>query len=397
MASKEVTATSGTTLEQLAEIVDSRARRGRRTAAVAGLVGLVAGVGLTAVSVAIANAGGDDAERVAVDLTTVAVEQRDVTLYTEFAGSLGYSGSATIGAQGAGVVTAVAAEGSDLERGAIAFEIDSEPVVVFFGALPEWRTLSASSEDGPDVLQLETNLAALGYTASGNMTVDENFTYYTGVALKAWETAAGFSDPDTTFEPAEAVFVPGASRVDSAVTRGTIAARGTEILTVAVTAEVADTVTGDHTVTSVSTPTQAVTLAVSTSDQSVFVEGAAVEIELADGTLVGGTITDVGDTPRRVAQGPSSDLVVDVVVAVSPDAEALIEGPANVRVPSETITGALMVPVRALVALLEGDYAVEVSDESGTRYVGVETGEFVDGWVQVTGDLVAGDLVVVPG
>ena len=46
-----------------------------------------------------------------------------------------------------------------------------------------------------------------------------------------------------------------------------------------------------------------------------------------------------------------------------------------------------MVPVSALVALAEGGYAVEIADtSSGSRLVAVETGLFVDGFVQVTGD-----------
>lgn len=384
------------TLEQLAEIIDTRTRSSRKTAAVSGLIGLVAGAGLTVVGVAIAASRENDGQLVSVDLTTVAVEQRDVVLYSTFAGDLGYGDAATVSANGSGVVTSVAAEGSDLSRGEVLYEIDSEPVALLYGDLPEWRTLSTSSDDGPDILQLETNLAALGYTADGHMTVDDDFTYYTGVALKAWETDLGFSTPDKVFEPSEAVFLPGPIRVDSAVTRGTVASQGTQILEAAIVADVTDTVSGDHTVTSASAPTLVVTLAVSTSGQSVFSEGATVEVVLADGTAVDGLVTSVGDTPRRVSQGPDSDLVVDVVVTVTGDPEILIEGPANVKVPMETIEDALMVPVRALVALLEGGYGVQVEDDAGTHYVGVETGEFVDGWVEVTGDLKAGDLVVVP-
>jgi len=57
------------------------------------------------------------------------------------------------------------------------------------------------------------------------------------------------------------------------------------------------------------------------------------------------------------------------------------------------------VPAEALLALAEGGYAVEVPDSStlsGTRLEKVKIGEFADGWVQVTGDVKAGDQVVVP-
>ena len=163
-------------------------------------------------------------------------------------------------------------------------------MALFYGDLPMWRSLGRSSDDGPDVLQLETNLAALGYTAGGNMTVDQKFTYNTGLAVKARprETAMGFSSPDTTFDSRDAVYLRGPVRVDSAVTRGTIASSGTSVVTVAVTDDVADAVVGDHEVSSESSPTQQVALQVTTSDQSLFTDGLAVNIELADGTIVGG-------------------------------------------------------------------------------------------------------------
>ena len=60
----------------------------------------------------------------------------------------------------------------------------------------------------------------------------------------------------------------------------------------------------------------------------------------------------------------------------------------------------MAVPVAALLAVLEGGYAVEVVDASGsTHLVAVETGLFQDGWVEVTapnGDLTVGDEIVVP-
>ena len=55
----------------------------------------------------------------------------------------------------------------------------------------------------------------------------------------------------------------------------------------------------------------------------------------------------------------------------------------------------LAVPVRALLALAEGGYAVERVTATGTELVPVELGAFADGYVQVTGTVAAGDTVVV--
>ncbi len=55
-------------------------------------------------------------------------------------------------------------------------------------------------------------------------------------------------------------------------------------------------------------------------------------------------------------------------------------------------------PVNALLALIEGGYAVERVEADGTtRLVRVELGIFQDAWVEVRGTgLAAGDSVVVP-
>jgi peptidoglycan hydrolase-like protein with peptidoglycan-binding domain len=398
MAAQERTPDGDHTLDELADIVDARGRHFRRNLALVGIIGLVIGGGVAAAGFAVAGADSDGVATVGTSLESVAVEQRDVNLYTDFAGTLGYGSTVDVGSPVAGVVTSVPEAGTDLGRGSVLFKVDSEPVVLLYGDLPIWRSLSRSSDAGPDILQLETNLAALGYTADGNMTVNEEFTYYTGVALKAWETAVGFSSPDTTFDSGQAVYLPGVVRVDSATTRGTVATSGATVLSVAVVEEVTDAVVGDHGVTSESAPTEEVSLQVATADQSLFVEGMAVEVELADGSTVTGTVSTVGQTVKRVTTGPNSELYVDVTVAVVDESGAgLVEGPVTVHVPSETVTAALMVPVRALVALAEGGYAVQIqADDGTTAYVGVKAGVFSDGWVEVTGSLAAGDMVLVP-
>ena len=59
-------------------------------------------------------------------------------------------------------------------------------------------------------------------------------------------------------------------------------------------------------------------------------------------------------------------------------------------------TGVLVVPIRALVALAEGGYAVEKVSGASTELVAVEPGEFGDGIVAISGTGIAeGDTVVV--
>ena len=69
--------------------------------------------------------------------------------------------------------------------------------------------------------------------------------------------------------------------------------------------------------------------------------------------------------------------------------------PVSVIVTTVAAEGVLAVPVEAVLALAEGGYALEVADAAGaTHLVGVELGVFADGWVEVSGDVTAGDQVV---
>lgn len=393
-ASAEEGAGSGPSLEQVAALVGGQRRRVRRAAAIAGGLGLAVGAAGVAVGSALSS-GDEGSSRASVDLTTVAAESRDVDLYTAYAGTLGYGDAVTLVTRGDGVLTSVPALGTDVSRGEVAFDIDEQPVALLYGDLPAWRTLNEGVDDGPDVLQLETNLAALGY--GDNLTVDEHFTSVTAARLKEFEAAIGQSDPDGELEPGEVVFSAGPVRVDDVLTRGTSVSAGNSVITGALLSRVSDTVASDV-VTSTEEPTQSVTFTIASSDQGGFAVGDAVVVEMADGTLVNGVVSELSDTPRRNGTGPSADLVLDATVSITevPDT-GLIEGPANVRITDQVKNGLTMVPVRALVALAEGGYAVQVvGDDGQARYVGVETGLFQDGWVQITGAVKPGDKVEVP-
>ena len=381
-------------LDEVAALVGRQRTKTRRIAVVAGMLGLAVGAGGVA---AFSLVGGDDADagRAPIALSTVSAESRDVSLYTEYAGTLGYGDAVSVVTRADGVLTSVPEAGVDLARGAVAFEVDEEPVALLYGDLPAWRSLSTDSEDGPDVLQLETNLAALGY--GDGLTIDETFTSVTATALKALETAVGQSDPDGVLDPGEAVFTLGPIRVDDVLSRGTTVSPGTGVITAALLENVTDMV-ADDAVSTTSTPTQAVTFTIASTDQGAFAVGDAVVVELADGRLADAVVGALSDTPRRNGSGPTADLVVDVTVTITQIPEGgLIEGPANVRITDQVHNGLTMVPVRALVALAEGGYAVSVVHDDGTSaYAAVETGLFQDGWVEVTGDVSPGDLVEVP-
>ncbi len=150
--------------------------------------------------------------------------------------------------------------------------------------------------------------------------------------------------------------------------------------------------TGMLTVTS---SARAVTLDLGSTRQGLLRPGQAVTVELPDGSTVGGHVREVGRVAKDDGQGGSS---VPVIVDIDPGAAlpALDAAPVTVHVETDRHDDVLTVPVNALVALLEGGYAVEVLGDGGAhRYVRVETGLFQDGRVEVRGDgLADGDTVV---
>jgi multidrug efflux pump subunit AcrA (membrane-fusion protein) len=315
----------------------------------------------------------------AADLTTAPVERRTMVTAADLSGSLAYEASRAVAAGSAGIVTRLPAEGAVIERGGVLYELDGHVRPrLLYGARPMWRPLGPKVSDGADVLQLEQNLAAMGYAPKG-MKVNRHWDAKTTTAVKRWQRATG-RKRDATLDGADLAFLPGAVRV---------ASHG---------AEVGAAVTPGAPILGATTATRAVTLDLSASRQDLVAPGQTVTIDLPDDSVVPGRVRSIGRVATAGENGAATTVPVTIDIdpgATLPDLDA---APVTVHVVTESHPDVLAVPVNALVALLEGGYAVEVVEPDGTRrYVGVETGLFEDGRVEVAGDgLEAGDLVVVP-
>jgi peptidoglycan hydrolase-like protein with peptidoglycan-binding domain len=93
-------------------------------------------------------------------------------------------GIVTIAAGAQGTITSVASVGETIEEGEILYTRDEQPVIVFYGDIPAYRTLDTRTTDGTDVLQLEEALTRLGYNDDGDFDIDGDFTYVTRDALE---------------------------------------------------------------------------------------------------------------------------------------------------------------------------------------------------------------------
>jgi hypothetical protein len=128
----------------------------------------------------------------AVPVATAAVVRTTLATTTQMSGTIGYADSYTITAQLPGTITALPRPGAVVTRGDPAFELDGSGVFLFYGTRPAWRSFEIGMTPGPDVLELEQNLAVLGY--AGDIYVDDTFTWGTDEAIRRWQLATGQLD-----------------------------------------------------------------------------------------------------------------------------------------------------------------------------------------------------------
>ncbi len=117
-----------------------------------------------------------------------------------------------------GTITAIADVGTVIEQGDVLFAVDGNPVIALYGDTPAYRGLADLSTNltGPDVLQLEEALDALGFVSDGEMTIDDEFTSATASVVEQWQAAASL-DEDGVVDLGEIVFITGPTEVSSAM------------------------------------------------------------------------------------------------------------------------------------------------------------------------------------
>jgi hypothetical protein len=144
-----------------------------------------------------------------------------------------------------------------------------------------------------------------------------------------------------------------------------------------------------------------VTAKVDVADQTLVSKGRPVRVELPDGRIVPGRITNVGTVASAASDGNdpnagSGDPTITITIRLRSARAAgrLDEAPVSVQIARTTKRNVLAVPVQALVARPGGRYAVERADG---RLVSVTPGVFANGYVEiVSGGIRGGDRVRVP-
>ena len=335
---------------------------------------VVAGAGVAGIA-AFGNddPSGADAEAASAEepATLVEIVQRDLARTEELDGTVAYGTATPLVLAVDGTLTGLPDVGDVVGSGDVIAEVDGQPVVALSGPTPLWRTLGPGVDDGTDVLTVEYVLAALGYAEEHEMTVDEEWTSATTEAVEDFQADHGQVD-DGQIDLGEVVFVDGPVRVDAVA--GVLGQRASEA--------------GIE----VTSPERAVHVDLPVDDADLMAVGDTVEVELATGEVLPATVATIGSV--ETAEDGSSTLPVTLTVE---GGEGLADrSPVTVLVEIEAADGVLAVLVEALLALAEGGYAVERAAGATTELVAVELGVFADGMVEITGDIEAGDQVVVP-
>ncbi|MEU0986966.1 peptidoglycan-binding domain-containing protein [Streptomyces sp. NPDC005953] len=344
-------------------------RRRRRTTLLVALAVLTAGGAVTAAALGLGDgngASGGESDGGLPPNTTQVTRQtlRDVHRAD---GQLGYGQATTAAERTPGTITDLPQTGDRIRRGDPLYEVDNRPVTLMYGSLPAYRALSLGVE-GPDVKQLERNLAALGHTG---FTVDEEFTDGTADAVKQWQEDLGLEESGRV-DLGRVVFAPGEVRID-----------GLE-------AEVGGQLGQGGRVLSYTGLTKAVTVELEASEQRVAAKGATVTVTLPDEVVVQGKVTQVSTVIEAATGQEEAQTKVEVVVELTGTkaqraADTYALAAVNVDFVAQTRKDVLTVPVAALLALSEGGFGVEVVKGGTSSYVPVTTGLFADGRVEITG------------
>jgi len=345
-----------------------------------------------------------------VPVSTATVVRTDVSESQVVAGTLGYQGSLTVVSElGAGIVTWLPSIGSVLRRGQVLFQLAGQPVFLLYGPVPAWRDFVPGMTPGPDVRELQRNLAVLGF---GSGPADGEFGWSTEAAIGRWQQAHGLAVTGT-IPLGEVTFLPGPLRITgTAAQLGAPAAPGAAVL-------------------SGTTDTPGVSVSLAAGGPAVR-PGDPVLVTMPGGTTtVTGTVASVGTVATGGADAASggaasnaaasssasgasgapgasgasgqgsgtSPVAIPVTISIGTTRipAGLDQAPVQVSITEQRDRNVLAVPVTALLALPDGGYAVRLSDPA-RRLIPVTTGLFDDatGVVEVTGrGLAAGQAVEV--
>ena len=365
-------------------------RRGRLMLLGGGGAIVVAG-GAVVLAVTVPHGGdGEPAPRAGAATSRAAVREGPLSSQVEQSGTLSYSAGADgspdlVVNRASGTYTRVPAAGTRIGCGETLYKVDQRPVILICGSTPAYRDLT-EGDDGKDVRALNKTLVNEGYADKSALDPDSgHFGAATAQALEKLQDDRG-ADATGSLDLGRAVFLPGPLRIGKVTAEnGTGAASGRPVM-------------------EASSNRSQVTVRLDPSQQSEVKKGDHAQITLPDNRTTSGVVRRIGTiatSPGKDDSGAeSATLPVYITLDHPKSAGTLARAPVQVRITTDGVKRALIVPVTALIGRAGGGYAVEVAagGNGRTRVVPVTLGLFdhANGLVQVSGALSAGDRVVVP-
>jgi peptidoglycan hydrolase-like protein with peptidoglycan-binding domain len=319
-------------------------------------------------------------------MATATVERTDVSSRQVISGTLGYTGLYPVASElTAGIVTWLPASGAIVRRGQPLFQVSGQPVTLLYGPVPAWRDFTPGMSAGPDVRELQRNLAALGFDPGP---ADGTYGWATQAAVESWQASQGHLETGV-ISLGTVAFLPGPLRVTTlTLTAGAPVATGATVL-------------------SGTSATPVVTAWLNVGGPMVK-PGDRVIVTLPDGaTTVTGTVASVGQVATASSGSGSSGsgssgsgssgggsgsgagpatFPVTIAIAAPQVPDQLDQASVQVTLTQQRDSNVLAVPVTALIAQPGGGYAVQESGP-GHQVIAVTTGLFDDttGLVEVAG------------
>jgi hypothetical protein len=355
-------------------------------------------------------------------VATAALVKKDLSNSLSLRGTLGYGPARTVKGGRNGVVTWLPATGTTVRRGGLLYRVDDQPVQLFYGRVPLFRTLRDRNMIGRDVRTVADNLAALGYSIGRRYRTGERVPQAAPVQPTAPPPAAAPSPGGTPASSAPPATTTRTTWVKvrngegvlttsliAAIKRwqqdaglpvtGSIAMGDVAVLTGAVrvssvAAQVGDG--ADAALLSVTGTTKVVSVEVQAVEAGSVKSGDKVAVRLPDDRAVPGRVTAVGTALSTGAESGEANAEPKLTVTVTVDDPKTVarfdSAELQVEFAGETHPDVLVAPVGALVALSEGGYAVQFA---GGGLVAVETGMFAKGLVEISGEGLAEGAAVV--
>jgi len=249
----------------------------------------------------------------------------------------------------AGTVTSVNVQpGQEVGAGSVLYTVNLRPVVIAEGAIPSFQPLSQGST-GPDVAQLQTLLASLGFY---EYDVDGKFDWVTQQAVEAWQESLGIDD-DGAVQAGDIIYVPSLpTRVSldtEKVKRGASLSGGEEVVR--------------------GLPASPIfTVPVTETQAAVMPVGTRVEIAGPDGQQWEGYVTGQGPSEKgdgitiSLDGADGADICGQECGSIPVSDEALLR---SRIVTVETVTG-LTIPSAALLSRSDG--SLVVIDKEGAEH-----------------------------